>query len=450
MTTQLAPRPTVAPPPAYTFPTPRTRVLGNGLTVEHYPSRSRLITLTLVTPAGTLAEPAGSEGIAIVAATLRDEGTARHTGEQFAAALDRIGASYETRVTDGATLAILQVPVAGLAPALGLLAETAMHATYPEDEFERVRAIVTDRANSARLNPGMRANQVLHAACFRPEDRASLPESGVATSLKRLTRDDVAAFDRANLLPEQATLLVGGNVAPSALDDLLDETFSDWRGKDRRAVTTRTADPASPRVIVVDRPGSVQTEIRLGLVGPGPSDSRYPALRVATHVLGGSMNSRLSAVLREEKGYTYGVHGWLRSLSSRGQFMIATPVDTPSTGPAVADLVSIIETMRADGITEAECSGAVGELLLGAPLELQTAAAVVNQRAMDIAQRLPAGWFNEHRAALKQVSASSASAVFAGLVAPSALSAAFVGDAEKIMPELEAVFGGSAITVEPF
>jgi predicted Zn-dependent peptidase len=448
MTTNLAARPTVTPPPPYTFPSPCTWVLGNGLTVEYYPSRSRLVTLTLLTTSGTLTEPAGSEGVATVAASLRDEGTAGHTGEEFAAALDQIGARYRSHVTDGATVATMQVPEAGLAAALGLLAETAISATYPDHEFERVRATIREEARSAHLSPGGRANSSLRAACFRPEDRSSVPDIGTARSLATLTLDDVTSFDRGNLLPTRATLLVGGHIDDHVLDQLLASTFAEWQATDRRASTVRTAAPGLARIIVVDRPGSVQTEIRFGLVGPGPSDPRHAALRTAVHVLGGSMNSRLSAELRERKGYTYGIGAGIRQMPGRGLFTIATSVDTPSTGPAVADIVSIVDAMRAAGITDAECSGAIDELLLGAPLEYQTAAAIVNQRATHIAQQLPQGWLNDHRAALETVSAADASTAFAEVVSPSSLCATFVGDAKTIMPALTGVFDSSDITVE--
>ena len=448
MATTFAPRPEPTTPGVYSFPTPDVTTLDNGLRIEHFETNDRLITFALVTAGGSSAEPRGREGAATLAAELRREGTAEHSGEELSTALDIIGASFGSSVNGGATVTSVRVPQSGAAAALQLLVEMVTTPTYPVEEFERLRGEMVQEARSELLDPGQRAELELRAAMFDADDRASRPRNGSVDSLLALSREDVMAYDAAELSPERATLVIGGRLEQSVLQMAEESGLTGWTGN---AVAASSAVPAvgpgTPRIVIIDRPEAVQTEIRLGVVTPAGTAAEFPALRVASQVLGGAMNSRLSAVMREEKGYTYGVGSYVQRLPGRSRFVVSTPVDADASSEAIDDLVSIVNTFRVDGPTADETDRAREEMLQGAALRFQTASAIVRERAEQVSLGLPLGWLDGDRAGLSAATPESAAAAFAELVPEGALAAVFVGDARRVRPMAEKIWGADRVEV---
>jgi predicted Zn-dependent peptidase len=254
-------------------------------------------------------------------------------------------------------------------------------------------------------------------------------------------------------------VIVVGDLAGIDLDAVLADTLGSWTGDSAGPVRLPpvTADETG-RVVIVDRPGAVQTQLLVGRTGPDRHDRIWAALVVGTYCLGGTLTSRLDRVLREEKGYTYGVRAFAQVLRSpapdalegaTGASLLAMSgaVDTASTGPALADLRTVLRTLAADGLTDAERDLAVQNLVLVAPLRYETAGAVADTLADQVEQHLP----DDYQAQLyQQLAATSTVEATAAVVASfqeSRLVTVLVGDAAQIREPVEALGIGEVTVV---
>jgi predicted Zn-dependent peptidase len=212
-----------------------------------------------------------------------------------------------------------------------------------------------------------------------------------------------------------------------------------------------TADDTG-RVVIVDRPGAVQTQLLIGRIGPDRHDRVWPAQVLGTYCLGGTLTSRLDKVLREEKGYTYGVRAFgqvLRSGPQGGAAMLAISgsVDTPNTGPALDDLWKVLRTLAAEGLTDAERETAVQNLVGVAPLKYETAASVAGTLADQVEQHLPDDFQAQLYARLAETGTVEATAAVVSAFPTDRLVTVLVGDATRIKEPVEALGIGEVTVV---
>jgi predicted Zn-dependent peptidase len=212
-------------------------------------------------------------------------------------------------------------------------------------------------------------------------------------------------------------------------------------------------------VVIVDRPGAVQTQLLIGRTGPDRHDPVWPALVLGTYCLGGTLTSRLDRVLREEKGYTYGVRASqqvLRSPAPDGAggatgasvLAISGAVDTASTGPALADLWTVLRTLAAEGLTETERDTAVQNLVGVAPLRYERAASVADTLADQVEQHLPDDYQAQLYARLAETEAAAATAAVVAAFPADGLATILVGDASEIGAPVQALGIGEVKVVK--
>lgn len=448
---EFHPRPEPGAPAPWAFPAPTRGALANGLTVLRCDRPGQqLVAVELLLDAPLAAEPAGLDGVATILARAFNEGTATLTAEQFAGELERAGATLDA-YADHTTLRIsLEVPVSRLERGLTLLAEAVRTPALPEDEIQRLVANRLDEIQHELASPARRAAFALYDAVFPAEDRLSRPRAGTAETVKGIDRAAVAAFYAAHVRPATATVVLVGDFTDTDVDGLLAATLGEWTGEPAEAA------PIAPvvgdvhgRVIIVDRPGSVQTQLLIGSLGPDRHDDAWAAQLLGTYCLGGTLTSRLDRVLREEKGYTYGVRAFAQPLraaangSGRALLAISGSVDTESTAPALADTWAILRTLAAEGLTDAERDVAVQNLVGVAPLRYETAAAVCDTLADQVEQRLPDDYQAEvYRRLAATTTAQATAAVVAGFE-PERLVTVLVGDADVIADPVRDLAVGS-------
>ena len=268
------------------------------------------------------------------------------------------------------------------------------------------------------------------------------------------------AFYTAHVRPATATAVVVGDLAGIDLDEMLAGSLGGWTSDHAEPLLMPPA-PADDtgRVVIVDRPGAVQTQVLIGRTGPDRHDPVWPALVLGTYCLGGTLTSRLDRVLREEKGYTYGIRAFQQVLRSPAPpapdgvtgvavLAISGSVDTASTGPALDDLRTVLRTLAADGLTEAERDTAVQNLVGVAPLRYETAASVAGTLANQVGEHLPDDYQAQLYVRLAQTSAGEATAAVVAAFPENHLVTILVGDASQIRVPVEAL-GLGEVTVIP-
>ncbi|MGK5630220.1 M16 family metallopeptidase [Streptomyces sp. URMC 123] len=438
MTFHPQPRGGVAKP--WAFPAPERATLPNGLTVLrcHRPGQ-QVVAVEINLDAPLDAEPKGLDGVSTIMARALSEGTDKHTAEEFAAELERCGATLDAHADHPGVRVSLEVPASRLTKALGLLADALRAPAFPDGEVERLVRNRLDEIPHELANPGRRAAMALSQTLFPAESRMSRPRQGTLETVERIDAAAVRAFYEAHVRPATTTAVVVGDFSGIDLDAALADSLGAWTGgtAEPRPVPPVTADDTG-RVVIVDRPGAVQTQLLIGRLGPDRHDRVWPAQVLGTYCLGGTLTSRLDRVLREEKGYTYGVRAFGQVLlsapdgSGAAMLAISGSVDTPSTAPALADLWKVLRTLAAEGLTDAERDVAVQNLVGVAPLKYETAAAVAGTFADQVEQHLPDDYQAQLYARLAETGTVEATAAVVNAFPVDRLVTVLVGDASSI------------------
>ncbi|MER5460581.1 pitrilysin family protein [Streptomyces sp. NPDC002668] len=455
VTMEFHPQPTAGPARPWAFPAPERGTLDNGLTVLrcHRPGQ-QVVAVEICLDAPLEAEPEGIDGVATIMARALSEGTDKHTAEEFAAELERCGATLDAHADHPGVRVSLEVPVSRLPKALGLLAEALRAPAFADNEVERLVRNRLDEIPHETANPARRAAKELSKQLFPASLRMSRPRQGAEESVARIDSAAVRAFYEAYVRPATATTVIVGDLTGVDLDAVLAETLGTWTGNsaEARPVPPITADDTG-RVVIVDRPGAVQTQLLIGRIGPDRHDRVWPAQVLGAYCLGGTLTSRLDRVLREEKGYTYGVRAFgqvLRSApdgSGAAMLAISGSVDTPNTGPALDDLWKVLRTLAAEGLTDAERDVAVQNLVGVAPLKFETAASVAGTLADQVEQFLPDDYQAQLYVRLADTGTVEATAAAVSAFPVDRLVTVLVGDASQIEEPVRALGIGEVTVV---
>ncbi|QNP67566.1 M16 family metallopeptidase [Streptomyces genisteinicus] len=452
---QFHPQPTAGTARPWAFPAPERSTLDNGLTVLRCDRPGQqVVAVEVLLDAPLDAEPAGLDGVATIMARAFSEGTDKHSAEDFAAELERCGATLDAMADHAGVRVSLEVPASRLPKALGLLADALRAPAFDDGEVGRLVRNRLDEIPHEMANPARRAAKQLSAELFPSTLRVSRPRQGTEETVSRIDSAAVRAFYEAHVRPATATCVIVGDLADTDVHAVLAESLGAWTGDkaDPRPVPPVTADDTG-RVVIVDRPGAVQTQLLIGRVGPDRHDSVWPAQVLGSYCLGGTLTSRLDRVLREEKGYTYGVRAFGQVLlsapdgSGAAMLAISGSVDTPNTGPALDDLWKVLRTLAAEGLTDAERDVAVQNLVGVAPLKFETAASVAATLADQVEQHLPDDYQAQLYARLAATGTVEATAAAVSAFPVDRLVTILVGDASKIAEPVKALGIGEVSVV---
>ncbi|MFJ3925082.1 M16 family metallopeptidase [Streptomyces sp. NPDC090022] len=454
------PQPAAGEARPWAFPAPERGALDNGLTVLrcHRPGQ-QVVAVEIILDAPLDAEPEGLDGVATIMARALSEGTDKHSAEEFAAELERCGATLDAHADHPGVRVSLEVPASRLPKALGLLAEALRAPAFADSEVDRLVRNRLDEIPHELANPQRRAAKQLSKELFPAALRMSRPRQGTEETVARIDAAAVRAFYEAHVRPATTTAVIVGDYAGTDLDAVLADTLGGWTGGTAaaRPVPQISADDTG-RVVIVDRPGAVQTQLLIGRIGPDRHDRVWAAQLLGTYCLGGTLTSRLDKVLREEKGYTYGVRSFgqvLRSTApsspggATGASMLAISgsVDTPNTGPALDDLWKVLRTLAEGGLTDAERDVAVQNLVGVAPLKFETAASVAATLADQVEQQLPDDYQAQLYARLAETGTVEATSAVVSAFPADRLVTVLVGDASQIEEPVRALGIGEVTVV---
>ncbi len=445
VTMDFYPQPGPGQAKPWAFPVPERGALTSGLAVLrcHRPGQ-QVVAVEICLDIPLDAEPDGLDGIAAIMAGALSQGTATHTAEEFAAELERCGATLDTHADYLGARVSLEVPASRLPRALGLLTEALHTPTFPDSEIERLVSNRLDEIPIELANPGRRAARQLAQELFPASARLSRPRKGTEDTVARIDAAGVRAFYQDHVQPAAATAVMAGDLTGFDLDAVLADTLGGWTGAGTGPLPLPpVATGGRGGVVIVDRPGAVQTQLLIGRTGPDRHDPAWPALVLGTYCLGGTLTSRLDRVLREEKGYTYGVRAFQQVLRSPAPhaasgaagasvLAISGSVDTASTGPALADLWTVLRRLAAEGLTETERDTAVQNLVGVAPLRYEQAVSVADTLADQVEQHLPDDYQAQLYARLAETGAAEATAAVIAAFPQDRLVTILVGDASQI------------------
>ena len=434
--------PTRPPAPArlrpVRFPPFREVALPTGMTlllVENHEQPTLSVSLSF--RAGTAYDPAGKEGTAALAAELLTKGTPTRTAEQIAADIEGVGGSLGASAGDDFLTVSTDVLSDHADLAFTLLGDVIRRATFPEQELELAR---TRFLSSLEVELSQADN--VAARAFQQEIYGRNPygrQTSVA-SYKAITRNDVVGFAGRRLRPGGSLLVVSGDITLPRAQALAAEAFGTWRG----AAAPTPPFPAAPtkrstEILLVNRPGSVQSNIVIGNTTFLPTDTGYYAARIATHVLGGGTDSRLFMILREQKSWTYGSYAALRRNRGLGYWQATFEGRTEVADSALAELLHQIDRVRTETIPDSELVAAKGFLIGSFPLTIETPRQIAQVVTTARLLGLPADYIQRYRDRLTAVSGPRARAAAQRVFKRDALTIVVVGDAKALYDKLKAI-----------
>ena len=436
----IAERPVPGSPRPYHFPETIRTVLPNGLrvVVTHMAGRE-LVTASLALRVGAVDEPAELGGAAVLSARALTEGTEQRDAIALVEAAERLGASIHAEAGWDATSAGLDVPASRLAPALELLAEIVRQPSFPEAEVERLRDERLTDLLQAGADPRRRADEAFVASIYAPSSPYHRPAGGLADTVGLLDPERLrASHDRA-CRPGQAALVLAGDVEPDAVLREVERLFGDWSGDPQPASSIDDTGAVDRRFVrVVHRPGSVQSELRIGHTGLLRRHPDYHAVAVASAILGGLFNSRLNMNLREEKGYTYGAGAGFDLRRGRGPFSARAAVNTEVTVPALREILVELDRIREAPVTDVELQAAKNYLVGVFPLRFETPGPVAGSLAGLFVHDLPDDELDRYRPSIEAVSAADVQRVAREHIRPESAAVVLVGDHDQFGEALAA------------
>jgi zinc protease len=364
-------------------------------------------------------------------------GTTSHDQNGIAELLQSHGAELSVSTDPDRLLMATTLLPNGLAPVLGVVAELLTAATYPDDRVEGERDRVAERIAIARSQPSVVARAALAARRYGDHPYAiALPE---AERVSAVDGEALRVLHRERVLPAGSTLVLVGDLEPAAAVDVVAGALTGWSG----AGTALDPPPAptlyTPGIELVDRPGAVQSNIRLGGPAPSRTDPDLAAVRLANMIFGGYFSSRLVENIRERRGYTYSPRSSVDHQAAGSSFLVEADVATEVTGPALLETWYELGRMALTAVTEGELDGARRYILGSMALSTATHAGLASTLSALIGAGLPAGWLAEHQQALAAVTVDQVQEASRRYLGAAALTAVVVGDAERVADPLRAL-----------
>ncbi|MGB8856241.1 MAG: pitrilysin family protein, partial [Burkholderiales bacterium] len=439
-----AQQPGQGPDPKISLPTPSAFKLQNGLTI-YYSERSGLplASANLVLRSGADAAPA-HPGLASFMAGMLSEGTQTRNASQIADEVAYLGASM------GAAAGADSTYVAGSSlkknfPALmELMSDIALRPTFPPTEIERERASREAALVQLRDDANATAGRVLQAALYGDQHPYGFSDLGTEAAIKATRREDLQGLWGKIFVPNNAALVVAGNINGDELRTLAEKYFGAW--KPGTAPERKASSPVSTksRLVLVDKPGAPQTAIRVATLGPPRSTPDYEKIQVMNAALGGTFTSRINNNLREEKGYSYGVYSGMQFQRQSGTFAVRGSVRTDVTTPALQEIFKEIKGITSSPPDAKELSRAIGTQMLSLPGQFDTGTATTGAFASLFTNDFPLDYYTKIPQRFSSVTQTNLIDMAKKYVPPEKLIVVAVGDKKKIEPDLAKLNLGQA------
>ncbi|MGN6186886.1 MAG: M16 family metallopeptidase [Thermoanaerobaculia bacterium] len=432
---------TTAPEPSaprpYHFPHITRTTLPNGLHLlisENH--NAPLVSMRALVRSGADHDTLSTAGLASITADLLDEGAGSRDAIKLAEDIGLLGGALGTGADWDASYISLDVLSRTADDALAIFADVTARPTLPADGLERVRVERLNEILQQRNEPaaiaGKRFARLLYGT--GPYGNTTV---GNAESVARIQLDDVERFYAAHFIPNNASVVVSGDITPEHAIEIVQRTLGDWKEGPTPpppVVTPQAIDTS--RIYVIDRAEAVQSEIRVGHLGVPRSCEDYFAVSVMNAIFGGIFNSRINLNLRERHGYTYGARSQFAFRRQAGPFVVAAPVRNEVTRESVTEILSELRRMRTGDLTDQELDETKSYLIGVFPATVQTSSDIASRLVDMELYGLPENYFDHYRENIANVTKDEIVRVANKYLDPDRVLIVIVGSAKQIREPL--------------
>ena len=431
------------------FPDYEIRSLANGLQVVYVGHHEQpAVNVRMILRAGAAADPPGQPGVASLVGQLLDQGTTTRSAPQIAGSIDSIGGALNVGTARDLGFVDVLVMKDDFDFALDLLADVARRPAFAPPEIERQRNQVLSGLRVSYDDPAYIANVVFNRLVygFHPY---GMPQGGTPRSVRTITRGDLVVFHRTHYLPNNAVLAVVGDVTAEEAFAGVERALGDWQPGPLPAPVTADNIPRSTRrLVVVNRPGAVQTVIHAGHAALPRAHPDFLAFDVAIKILGGEGGNRLGSVLRTARSLTYAASADIAARQIAGDFMAKTDTRSAATAEALRLTVDEIARLRRERVHERELRSAQDYLAGNFPISIETPNAIAAQVLEAILYGLDLDELEFLPERINAVTVRDIERVAEAWLQPANLSMVLVGDASVFLRDLPGV-GFDRIEVIP-
>lgn len=426
-----------APAKPSAIPTPYETTLGNGLQVliveDH---RQPVVNYRLAFRVGDANDPSGMPGLAAVTADMLTQGTESRTAQQLSDEQARTGVALAAGSNADYTTLAASAPTKAAEQTLELLADIAMRPSFPTRELELTRQNRKQFLAHQRSQPSFLTNERLALALFAEHPYSRI--SATTEALDALTRDRLVAFHRAMFIPNQAVLIVVGDVQRDALIKRINDLFGKWpQGATAEQQFASPPARAERAIYLLDRPGATQSSIVIGNLSVGRASEDYFPMLVLQTVLGAPAGGRLRANLREAKGYTDAASSSLEARRGAGWLGSMAEVRSPVTGSSLKEFFYELERIRTEPVADKELSAAKALLTNIFSQQVLMAGGLLDQLVQLKMYGLPANYLQTYNDHVNAVTAQDLQRVARQYVPPDKAAVVIVGDAANILEQLK-------------
>ncbi len=434
---------TQTPPPGelrhFAFPPIERVELSNGLPLWFARTEGLPVaTVSLLLPAGAMREDPLQAGVAKLTGSLLESGAGEMDAPEISERLEGLGVRLQVRTAWEVTRVEFTALSSQVGPALDLLGTLVRNPTFPEAEVDRLRNQQVAGILQRRAEPRGFANDLVSSFLYSDDSPYSRPLEGSSSTAGSLTREDVARYHAACFTPMGAAIVVAGNIDIGQIREQAERVLGSWTG----APLTPLDVPVRPRtsgvqVVVIDRPGAVQSEIRIGHIGVPRNTPDYFPITVLNTILGGAFSSRLNLNLREKHGFTYGVRSNFVMRRRPGPFLISTAVQTEVTGAATREILGELNRIREEEVAAEELGDARHYVAGTFPLPLQTTDGLAARLSELFIHDLPDGYVDEYAERVLAVSGEDVLRSAREYIRPEEATILVLGDAAAVRSQLE-------------
>ncbi len=429
--------PGAGPTPVVKLPMAKRFRLQNGLTVLLVEShRLPIVASTLVLRSGSAQDPQDLPGLSGYTASMLDEGTQKRDALTIANELHGLGASLTTASSvDGSTIACRSLKQTAGAT-ISLLSDVALHPAFPEKDIERLRGERSTALLQQRDSPNQTASRIMWSCLYGPGHPYGHITLGTAEAIKKIARADMMKFYQAYYTPQNAALVLVGDLSESEAKKLATDGLGSWSGPPTETPRPPQGTMISSRVVIVDKPGAPQTALRVVQLGLMRSDPDFERMDLANTILGGLFSSRINMNLREAHGYTYGAFSALSENRGQGPFLIGTSVRTDVTGASVDEILKEVHNMVEKPVTNDELRMAKESTIRTLPAAFQSTGSTAGTIATLYLYDLPPDYYQTLPGRIALITAPDVQAVAKKYLAPDRMLVIAVGDRTKIAPQI--------------
>ena len=440
-------------PPEAQFPAIERAELSNGLKLVLAQRHSvPLVYLRLLVDAGFAADPSAAPGMANLAMDMLDEGTKKRTALEINEQLQMLG----SRLGCGAALDVCTISLNTLKdkldPSLELFADVVLNPSFPQDEFERLQQQTLARIQREKVTPVAMAVRVFPGLLYGRDHAYGSPLTGSGTeaSVSAMTCAQLAEFHKRWFKPDNAALIITGDITLEQIKPRLEKLFKDWKsGEVPKKNLAPVADKASPEVYIVDRPGSQQSIIFAGFLTLPRANANEEATQLMNNILGGDFTSRINMNLREDKHWSYGATSMILDAKGQRMYIAYSSVQSDKTAEAMAEVQKEIQSIAGEKPpTAEEFLKTQSNVVLGLPGSWETISDVAGSVEEIVQYDLPDTYFKEYPGRILGMKTEDVQDAARSVLKPNSLVWVVVGDKAKIEPSVKALGWGDVRYVD--